>query len=349
MYSFKSFMKHILKEKTTKIALGFCILIVILVFTSKLINVRHNETVNKESISFDKNKYSGAIFYSPHQDDETIFYGQVIADAVHNFGADNVHVVMVSDGSKSGAIDYHEISSQLDDVIKEAEKEYTKSGENTLSDKEKSELKVKLFSKARNNESVAALKSLGIKGKNIEFLDYPDGILNHYVPQISAKVKEFCDKGKYIHFSYTPYFDTHQDHRAVGEALKNMAKEVSDNDFLFIVKFVPECKDSFEAEEKKHDDKHRLIINRQYKEALNNAYADFFVINNDAEKFGVALARYANENKVDLSTAVKACEELDNLRLGIGPQSVSEYFSSFYDKVNSDDMVTMLHTPFEKK
>ncbi|MCR1951901.1 PIG-L family deacetylase [Clostridium sp. DSM 100503] len=83
------------------------------------------------------------VFYSQHQDDETIFAGSAIVDAIQAVGQENVYVVLISDSDESGV--------------------FTDPRYNNLSLEKKTSL--------RNNEFRAATAQLGVLEKNLVFLN----------------------------------------------------------------------------------------------------------------------------------------------------------------------------------
>ena len=64
--------------------------------------------VNSQNVSSCENSVENllfstkkAVFYFPHQDDETLYYSQAITAAVDILGKENVYVVLVTDGNAS--------------------------------------------------------------------------------------------------------------------------------------------------------------------------------------------------------------------------------------------------------
>ena len=164
-----------------------------------------------------------AIFYVPHQDDETLYYGQLITAAIDELGADNVHLVLFSDGAGS----FVNKQGLVTDLLKE---------QNIT------------FSKARDREFLAAIKELGVK--NYTFVEDLDFIDNRFADQgLKDNVSKVKEVMRYYdnlfnhdvtHFGYS-YYDDHTDHNTIGKALydlywfSNDVKEFSD--VLLIGKF----------------------------------------------------------------------------------------------------------------
>ncbi|WGX74472.1 PIG-L family deacetylase [Paraclostridium bifermentans] len=86
---------------------------------------------------------SHVVFYPQHQDDEVLWGGSAILKAIKECGADNVYIVLVSDGSGVNA--FNQIPRFKG-----------------INRKEKEDL--------RNNEFKYALKHLGVKSNNIIIL-----------------------------------------------------------------------------------------------------------------------------------------------------------------------------------
>jgi LmbE family N-acetylglucosaminyl deacetylase len=136
-----------------------------------------------------------AVFYSPHQDDELLTMGHAIA--MHVQLGYEVHVVLLTDGSKSGAI--HKVN-----------KEMTKHLLRPLTTKE--------FSYARNLEFVRSLTSLGVKRENIHMAYLQDGGTTvNDIEEVILKFQTRFPNAKHMAFSY---YDDHIDHRNSGLALR---------------------------------------------------------------------------------------------------------------------------------
>lgn len=153
--------------------------------------------VNIEAVTQAKSYLVGdkVVFYSQHQDDETIFVSSQIVDAIEAVGSDNVYVVLVTDGTDSG-------------VLKQ--KRYR-----NLTNEEKSTL--------RDNEFRAACNRLGVKQENIILLDEPEATWNY--KSLEKKILEFENMYDNItHISHTYKYDIQTQHLQNGRVLYDLYK-----------------------------------------------------------------------------------------------------------------------------
>lgn len=160
------------------------------------------------------------LFFTPHQDDETLSMGSAIIEHVEK---SDTHVILCTDGSKSiirkvlddgGLCSYH-----IKDVHKYS-----------LSESE--------FSKDRDEEFKDSCEAMGVKESNIHIEDNRahDGELNKEKAReiILKYLKEYPDaKVKTV----TPFKASgiHEDHRALGEAALELYKEGKIKDLRFYV------------------------------------------------------------------------------------------------------------------
>ncbi len=148
------------------------------------------------------------IFYTPHQDDETLFMSSAIINAIDS-GVETI-IVCVTDGSKSKAI-------------------------NTINERLENEKIPKIDSKdfvlARNEELLSATGFLGVKKENVYFMNRIDQGLNYH--DIENIVKKF--ENKYKNATHITLIgdsfcntegeeSTHIDHRLIGNVVYNMVK-----------------------------------------------------------------------------------------------------------------------------
>lgn len=136
---------------------------------------------------YNPNINSNVVFYIPHQDDETLTFGNAIMSHVQ--GGHNVHVVLLTDGSAS--------------VVK------TQLGMTDLE-----------FTQARNREFALALNFYGVKPENVSYRNIKDGALT--VAKTEEIIREYeanYPLAKHKAFSWT---DVHVDHKNSGQALKNL-------------------------------------------------------------------------------------------------------------------------------
>lgn len=136
------------------------------------------------------------VFYSQHQDDETLFAGSAIVDAIKAVGPENVYIVLISDGDESGIF--------LGDRYK------------NLSTLEKMRL--------RNNEFKAATSQLGVLEENLVFLNQPETDLNEKI--IKDTILKFENNSSNVtHITHSYKYDLHNQHLKTGEILYNLYNE----------------------------------------------------------------------------------------------------------------------------
>ena len=135
------------------------------------------------------------VFYSQHQDDETLFAGSAIVDAIQAIGAENVYVVLISDGDESGVF--------LDKRYKH------------LTLKEKTGL--------RNNEFIAATKQLGVLEKNLIFLNQPEKNIDENL--IKNTILNFENNYNNVtHVTHSYKYDSHYQHLNTGNIVYDLYK-----------------------------------------------------------------------------------------------------------------------------
>lgn len=133
------------------------------------------------------------VFYSQHQDDETLFAGSTIVDAIKSVGKENVYIVLVSDGDETGVF--------LGDRYK------------NLSIEEKAII--------RNNEFIAATDKLGVPRENLIFLNQPEKQIDKEL--VGNTILSFEQKyGNVTHITHSYMYDTHLQHLQLGEILYNL-------------------------------------------------------------------------------------------------------------------------------
>lgn len=150
---------------------------------------------------------SPIVFYVPHQDDETLSMGAVIREHVLN--KREVHVVLVTDGSASGA--KAKVEAKLGHTIT-----------------------VEEFVKARNNEFLAALEKLGVQKRRVYFEGLKDGALTY--DQAGTVISKY--QGLYPtagHYTIS-WKDDHNDHAQLGLHLRDkcLAGSIYNNDCQFM-------------------------------------------------------------------------------------------------------------------
>jgi LmbE family N-acetylglucosaminyl deacetylase len=140
----------------------------------------YSEETDLEEISVDNERI---LIVSPHPDDESLAVAGIIKKAVDN--NQSVLLVEVTDGS--GSIN----SSKL----RKFNEEHNSSGS---------------LVEIRRNETINAMKTLGLSEENIIFLGYPDGGLNHMFNDNWGVEIPFKSNNEFNQFDYCPYNYTYK-------------------------------------------------------------------------------------------------------------------------------------------
>lgn len=184
------------------------------------------------------------VFYPQHQDDEILWGVSAITKAIEEYGADNVYVVLVSDGSGVNV--------------------FTRNPRfKGISRKEKETL--------RNNEFKAALSELGVKEKNIIILADDDNKLGTHYELMEKTILRFENEfGNVTHVAHHYKYDDHIMHRKNGEVLKKLSDEHKIKDARYFmkpkyVKDIPEDKrEYYKSETESERDRAKKALD-QYK------------------------------------------------------------------------------------
>lgn len=133
------------------------------------------------------------VFYSQHQDDETLFAGSAIVDAIESAGKENVYIVLVTDGTGSEVFNwdrYKNISN---------------------------ETKISL----RTTEFKEAVLKLGIKNENIVLLNQPE---NNIDKNIIVNTIDYFENNfnNVTHVTHSYKYDTHPQHLETGRIVNNL-------------------------------------------------------------------------------------------------------------------------------
>ncbi|MDU5108521.1 PIG-L family deacetylase [Clostridium sp.] len=147
------------------------------------------------------------VFYSQHQDDETLFSGSAIIDAIESVGAENVYVVLISDGDESGV----------------------------FSNPRYSNLILEKKTALRNNEFKAAVSRLGVLEQNLVLLNQPEKNINKNI--IIKTMLDFENRFDNItHVSHSYKYDLHEQHLATGNILYDLYKSKKIKDCRFFAR-----------------------------------------------------------------------------------------------------------------
>lgn len=283
-----------------------------------------------ENLLFNTKK---AVFYVPHQDDETLYYGQTITAAVDILGKENVYVVLVTDGNGS--------SVKNNEFVKNGLSNYNSTNKNQLT-----------FSSARDNEYRHALIEMGVE--NIHFIEtfnykrFADSgftkntkVYNSNILTLKNFIKSYSSNLEDVtHFAYTN-LDDHDDHEALGTVLTSLYYDSSvsgfDNVYLIVKStemighnrhVIPDNTAKKYTREDNISDKYSVVLD--YSEGFERIKKAF-------NKFGF----YENN---------KECIN-DGELIGIGCTSVRSLFERISERldVNAEaPLETVIHIPYKK-
>ncbi|MCT8137650.1 PIG-L family deacetylase [Anaerobacillus sp. CMMVII] len=155
------------------------------------------------------------IFYAPHPDDEVLTMGMAILQQMSE--GHDVHIVLLTRGGAS----------------KRARREVNEK----LEAEGRTPLTVEQFMDAREKEFHLALTKLNIDKENVHVFDYPDAALQ--ATDVKEVMINFETKypGAY-HHGFT-YYDPHKDHKATGEALRELKEDgLVENATFFVPRYV---------------------------------------------------------------------------------------------------------------
>lgn len=148
------------------------------------------------------------VFYVQHQDDETIFAGSAIVDAIQAVGKENVYVVLITNGSGTNVFSferYRELS--LDEKIA-----------------------------LRDNEFKAAVSALDIESRNVICLNqYEDEIDDNLLRE---QILSFENNYKNVtHVIHSYKYETHKQHLASGKVMLDLYNSGLIKDCRFIARY----------------------------------------------------------------------------------------------------------------
>ena len=300
-----------------------------------------------ERFSIDTAECRKAVFFVPHQDDETLFFSQVIFSAIKAFGPENVTICLISDGSGSNARQNENIKQVIDNILDTTEELSGISfDENT-----REEASALIFSRMRTNEFNASMHSMGIN--EIFYWNLPDSKLPENVDIMVSRMKEIIAlKGRdCMYFTYSPYYDPHSDHCAVGKALMSIyEKDPSlDGKVFFIIKNEEDVEADFLNSEYYQGNAFLLKDRRSYSSikaaVAEYKYAAVPEINKIARELAVLIG---DSGQKEVKKAIRSSETISSLRLAIGPNySVQGMFENLDKNLKWGTLHTLLHKPFE--
>lgn len=232
------------------------IVISVIVLTFLFVRNSYKDPVEIEYTDGNTRKFnSHVVFYPQHQDDEVLWGGSAIIQAIKQCGKNNVYVVLVSDGT----------------------------GVNLLNRNEFKKLTREEKSRIRNNEFEASLNELGVKKENIIILSELDHKEGNHFDLMEQKILEFEKEfnGDVTHVSHHYKQDNHVMHRKNGKVLRKLKKENQVNDVLYFVK--PEYSRFIDEKERNL----YIVTNNNDYDKVENACYQYQIINERDGKFGI--------------------------------------------------------------
>lgn len=251
------------KDRVLKIIIALFILCILCIAFINLSNGHAHSTQYKNAL--DSSGYSAAIYFSAHQDDETLEdFGGIMQD-IRN--GKEVHVVLCTDGSSSGI--YKELLNEGYDL--------------TIED----------FVTIRDTEFVNALVSIGVPPENIHIPSnrLKDGTLINEKKQlkefIEYWVNSFSGAAVRTHSPKIGNIENHPDHFTIGEVCCELQDEGKIDELRLFV-------DRWHIDEYKAVDGLELfelpaygkLINDEA-ERLNGAVQAYMEINVEEGKYGI--------------------------------------------------------------
>lgn len=192
------------------------------------------------------------VFYVQHQDDETIFGGSIVIDAIKSVGSENVYMVLVTDGSGSKVFNYERYKGLTH------------------------EQKVNL----RDNEFKAAIDILGVKLENVVFLNQPEDKINsELLKDIVLYFENTFNNVTHITHSYK--YETHLQHIDTGNIVNS----------LYVNGLIKDCRFLAREDKISGILRHQLIEsvadNTEEKKKVINACSEYKLDNKDMIREGI--------------------------------------------------------------
>ncbi|MBU5306180.1 PIG-L family deacetylase [Clostridioides mangenotii] len=171
-------------------------------------SIKKFNNTNKISINHLK---ESVVFYPQHQDDEVLWAGSAIVNAIDKCGADHVYIVLVSDGSGANILKLNPAFLGLN----RRQKQYL-----------------------RDNEFKSALKSLGVKTENIIILPNEASKEGTHYELMKKTILDFEHKfkGNVTHIAHHYRYDDHIMHRMNGQVLKGLADKKQVKHAMYFIK-----------------------------------------------------------------------------------------------------------------
>jgi LmbE family N-acetylglucosaminyl deacetylase len=237
----------IMKNKKAIIIFGIFLILGIGIATKFLIS-QNEKTIHKRFKDY-------VVFYPQHQDDESLWGGSAIVNAIKECGPENVYVVLVSDGS---GVNVFRQNPRFKGISR----------------KEKETL--------RNNEFKAALNQLGVRNSNIIILaDEAKKPGTHYDLMEKTILKFEKEFGSVTQIAHHYRYDNHPMHRKNGKVLKKLSDEHKVADARYFIK--PAYVNDIPKD--KRDE--YIATTQEDKEKVKGALDEYKYVDEKAQRFGI--------------------------------------------------------------
>ena len=188
----------------------------------------------------------------------------------------------------------------------------------------------------------------------MEIYQFPDGGLKEYIPQIKEIIFSYeadAGKGNLIHFTYSPFYETHNDHKAIGQALYELSG--SNSGCVQNVKFIVKNEEQFDIEfmNEPYDyyNIHTLFLADQSGSAqIRAASEEYELIRCDSEMIAQSIAIIVSTEGCTITEAITQSEAVKQLRLGVGVVSVLGSFQYLNMRTDHGTRITTLHEAFSR-
>lgn len=209
----------------------------------------------KDEKSIDKRFKDNVVFYPQHQDDEVLWGGTAIVEAINECGVNNVYVVLVSDGSGANVFNQNPI---FKDISREKKKEL------------------------RNNEFKACLSKLGVNKNNIIILADKAKVVGTHYDLMEETILSFEKNLKSVtHIAHHYKYDDHIMHRKNGQVLKRLKGEHKVEDARYFIK------PAYEKYIKKDKQDIYLAQSEKDRVKVKSALDEYKIVDKKHQKYGI--------------------------------------------------------------
>ncbi|WWD85104.1 hypothetical protein TEGL_35580 [Terrisporobacter glycolicus ATCC 14880 = DSM 1288] len=244
---------NIMTKNTIKFAISIVALSIITLFITGFENEEnYGNTKFKDNV----------VFYSQHQDDETLWASAAIIEAINEVGADHVYVVQVSYGTGIKIFDKENMFDNMDQMERY---------------------------KYREREFLAAVKELGVKRENVVLLPRLNNTGSTSFELMEQTALKFENELKSVtHVAHTYKLDWHLQHLKNGAVIQSLYNAKKIKDVKYFVK--PEYKDEIPKSERIF----YKAIKKEDKEKIRKACEQYKIVDKDKKREGIG---YKSDNK----------------------------------------------------